>query len=168
MLSVERSRVRRVFDGITLRNVVSWTSMIAGYVKNGLKEEGLAVFNRMKGNYVLGNEVTYGTLVSDLHQGKWLHGGALLQLRDSLKDSSNRLRWTRDFVSPCFSWSYVTCRDQNVVALSLASNGFTGTLSPSITKLKFLVKLVTEQQFIWYFTGLSREQSLLDIGELTP
>ncbi|KAL0696020.1 hypothetical protein Bca4012_063200 [Brassica carinata] len=67
--------------------------------------------------------------------------GALLQLRDSLKDSSNRLRWTRDFVSPCFSWSYVTCRDQNVVALSLASNGFTGTLSPSITKLKFLVKL---------------------------
>ncbi|CAF1707363.1 unnamed protein product, partial [Brassica napus] len=70
-----------------------------------------------------------------------IEGGALLQLRDSLKDSSNRLRWTRDFVSPCFSWSYVTCRDQSVVALSLASNGFTGTLSPSITKLKFLVTL---------------------------
>ncbi|KAL0721343.1 hypothetical protein Bca4012_035942 [Brassica carinata] len=70
-----------------------------------------------------------------------IEGGALLQLRDSLKDSSNRLRWTRDFVSPCFSWSYVTCRDQSVVALSLASNGFAGTLSPSITKLKFLVTL---------------------------
>ncbi|KAL0853782.1 hypothetical protein Bca101_058934 [Brassica carinata] len=52
MLSVERSRVRRVFDGITLRNVVSWTSIIAGYVKNGLNEEGLAVFNWMRGNSV--------------------------------------------------------------------------------------------------------------------
>ncbi|KAG2323692.1 hypothetical protein Bca52824_006420 [Brassica carinata] len=69
-----------------------------------------------------------------------LPGGALLQLRDSLKDSSNHLRWTRDFVSPCFSWSYVPCRDQSVVALSLASNGFTGTLSPFITKLKFLLQ----------------------------
>ncbi|KAL0886729.1 hypothetical protein Bca101_010712 [Brassica carinata] len=52
MLSVKRSRVRRVFDGITLRNVVSWTSIIAGYVKNGLNEEGLAVFNWMRGNSV--------------------------------------------------------------------------------------------------------------------
>ncbi|CAL9244745.1 unnamed protein product [Arabidopsis halleri] len=70
-----------------------------------------------------------------------IEGGALLQLRDSLNDSSNRLKWTRDFVSPCYSWSYVTCRGQSVVALNLASNGFTGTLSPAITKLKFLVTL---------------------------
>lgn len=70
-----------------------------------------------------------------------IEGGALLQLRDSLNDSSNRLKWTRDFVSPCYSWSYVTCRGQSVVALNLASSGFTGTLSPAITKLKFLVTL---------------------------
>ncbi|KAF3597636.1 hypothetical protein DY000_02025106 [Brassica cretica] len=70
----------RVFEGVSLRNVVSWTSMIAGYVKNGLHEEGLAVFNQMRGSSVSGNEVTYGTLVTAcaklgaLHQGKWLHG----------------------------------------------------------------------------------------------
>ncbi|CAH8387525.1 unnamed protein product [Eruca vesicaria subsp. sativa] len=70
----------RVFEGIALRNVVSWTSMIAGFVKNGLCEEGLGVFNKMRGSSVLGNEVTYGTLVTAcgklgvLHQGKWLHG----------------------------------------------------------------------------------------------
>ena len=38
----------RVSDGLNMRNVVSWTSMISGYVKNGLNEEGLVVFNRMR------------------------------------------------------------------------------------------------------------------------
>ncbi|CAE6065262.1 unnamed protein product [Arabidopsis arenosa] len=70
----------KVFEDITLRNVVCWTSMIAGYVKNDLCEEGLVLFNRMKENSVLGNEYTYGTLVMActklcaLHQGKWFHG----------------------------------------------------------------------------------------------
>ncbi|KAK9904535.1 hypothetical protein M0R45_000617 [Rubus argutus] len=43
--------------------------------------------------------------------------------------------------SPCYSWSHVTCRNGNVISLSLASNEFSGTLSPSITKLKFLASL---------------------------
>ncbi|EOA25234.1 hypothetical protein CARUB_v10018547mg [Capsella rubella] len=70
----------KVFEDITLRNVVCWTSMIAGYVKNDLHEEALVMFNRMRENTVLGNEYTYGTLVmactklSALHQGKWFHG----------------------------------------------------------------------------------------------
>ncbi|KAK9950321.1 hypothetical protein M0R45_005818 [Rubus argutus] len=42
---------------------------------------------------------------------------------------------------PCYSWSHVTCRNGNVISLSLASNEFSGTLSPSITKLKFLASL---------------------------
>lgn len=70
----------KVFNDITLKNVVCWTSMIAGYVKNDLYEEGLVLFNRMRENNVLGNEYTFGTLVmactklSALHQGKWFHG----------------------------------------------------------------------------------------------
>ncbi|ESQ32995.1 hypothetical protein EUTSA_v10005367mg, partial [Eutrema salsugineum] len=69
----------RVFDCIPLRNVVCWTSMIAGYVKNDLHEQGLDLFNLMRENSVSGNEVTYGTLVTActklgaLHQGKWFH-----------------------------------------------------------------------------------------------
>ncbi|CAA7039649.1 unnamed protein product [Microthlaspi erraticum] len=70
----------RVFEELTLRNVVSWTSMIAGYVKNDLQREGLCLFNRMREESVSGNEVTYGVLVTActklgaLHQGKWFHG----------------------------------------------------------------------------------------------
>ncbi|KAK4490646.1 hypothetical protein RD792_001337 [Penstemon davidsonii] len=72
-----------------------------------------------------------------------IEGEALIEFRTALNDSKyNRLAdWNYHFVSPCFSWSFVTCTNGNVVSLRLASNGFSGTLSPSITKLKFLVSL---------------------------
>uniref|UniRef100_A0A7N2LHL7 NAC domain-containing protein n=1 Tax=Quercus lobata TaxID=97700 RepID=A0A7N2LHL7_QUELO len=37
-----------VFDEILDRNVVSWTSMIVGYVQNDCLEEGLVLFNRFR------------------------------------------------------------------------------------------------------------------------
>ncbi|RXH74165.1 hypothetical protein DVH24_028886 [Malus domestica] len=71
-----------------------------------------------------------------------VEGEALTDLLTALKDSSGRITdWNDNFVSPCFSWSHVTCRNGNVISLSLASNGFSGTLSPSITKLKDLASL---------------------------
>nr|XP_016482870.1 PREDICTED: probable LRR receptor-like serine/threonine-protein kinase At5g63710 isoform X1 [Nicotiana tabacum] len=71
-----------------------------------------------------------------------VEGHALIDLLRALNDSNNRITdWNIHLVSPCFSWSHVTCRNGNVISLSLASNGFSGTLSPSITKLKFLVSL---------------------------
>lgn len=39
---------REVFDEITDKNVVSWTSMIAGYVQNNCTDEGLILFNQMR------------------------------------------------------------------------------------------------------------------------
>ncbi|VVB03973.1 unnamed protein product [Arabis nemorensis] len=86
----------KVFDGITLRNVVCWTSMIAGYVKNDLYGEGFALFNRMRESSVSGNEYTYGTLMmactklGALHQGKWFHGCLIksgIELRSCLVTS---------------------------------------------------------------------------------
>ncbi|KAG6654198.1 pentatricopeptide repeat-containing protein At2g03380, mitochondrial isoform X1 [Carya illinoinensis] len=71
---------RQVFDEILDRNVVSWTSMIVGYVQNDCPEEGLILFNRMREGLVEGNKFTVGSLVTActdlraLHQGKWLHG----------------------------------------------------------------------------------------------
>ncbi|KAL5714639.1 hypothetical protein ACHQM5_016573 [Ranunculus cassubicifolius] len=74
--------------------------------------------------------------------GPDIEGEALVELLKSLNDSSNMITdWNDNFVSPCFSWSHVTCRNGNVISLSLASKGFSGALSPSITKLKFLASL---------------------------
>ncbi|KAK9950326.1 hypothetical protein M0R45_005822 [Rubus argutus] len=71
-----------------------------------------------------------------------VEGEALIDLLRALNDSNGRITdWNDHFVSPCYSWSHVTCRNGNVISLSLASNEFSGTLSPSITKLKFLASL---------------------------
>ncbi|PHT30887.1 putative LRR receptor-like serine/threonine-protein kinase [Capsicum baccatum] len=71
-----------------------------------------------------------------------VEGHALIELLRSLNDSNNRITdWNINFVSPCFSWSHVTCRNGNVISLSLASNGFSGTLSPSITNMSNLQNL---------------------------
>ncbi|KAL9226171.1 hypothetical protein vseg_002013 [Gypsophila vaccaria] len=76
----EIEAARGVFDEIEDMDVVSWTSLVAGYVQNDCAEEGLSLFNRMRESLVYGNEFTLGSLVTGcgklgaLHQGKWLHG----------------------------------------------------------------------------------------------
>ncbi|KAJ0041089.1 hypothetical protein Pint_27502 [Pistacia integerrima] len=71
-----------------------------------------------------------------------VEGEALMEILRTLNDTGGRITdWNDHFVSPCFSWSHVTCRNGNVMSLMLDSNGFSGKLSPSLTKLKFLVSL---------------------------
>ncbi|KAE9602748.1 hypothetical protein Lal_00049415 [Lupinus albus] len=70
-----------------------------------------------------------------------VEGEALLDLLNYLNDSNNQIDWDSHLVSPCFSWSHVTCRNGHVISLTLASLGFSGTLSPSIAKLNYLVSL---------------------------
>ncbi|KAG4116375.1 hypothetical protein ERO13_D12G165700v2 [Gossypium hirsutum] len=71
---------RKVFGEILYRNVVSWTSMLAGYVQNNCSKEALVLFNRMREAMVESNQFTLGSLVTAcgklgaLHQGKWVHG----------------------------------------------------------------------------------------------
>lgn len=67
---------------------------------------------------------------------------ALMDLLESLNDSNHEITdWNPFLVSPCSGWSHVTCLDGHVAYLSLGSIGFSGTLSPGITKLKFLNSL---------------------------
>lgn len=54
---------RQVFDELTMRDVVSWNSMISGYVTNYLAEKGLDVFREM---LCMGFEVDLATMVSVL------------------------------------------------------------------------------------------------------
>ncbi|CAL1377434.1 unnamed protein product [Linum trigynum] len=71
-----------------------------------------------------------------------VEGEALIKLLKALNDSTGQITdWNYFFVSPCNSWSHVTCRNGSVISLSLGSMGFTGTLSPEITRLRSLVSL---------------------------
>ncbi|CAM0913138.1 unnamed protein product [Alopecurus aequalis] len=74
---------RRVFERTLDRNVVSWTSMLSGCLQNGFAEEGLALFNEMRGEHVLPSEHTMAsvltacTMLGSLHQGRWIHGSVI-------------------------------------------------------------------------------------------
>ncbi|KAL2559447.1 Pentatricopeptide repeat-containing protein [Forsythia ovata] len=76
----EIETAHKVFDGISDRNVVCWTSMIVGFVQNDCAQEGLVLFNRMRDCLLEGNEYTLGSVVTACakvgaaHQGKWVHG----------------------------------------------------------------------------------------------
>ncbi|XP_031281872.1 uncharacterized protein LOC116140368 [Pistacia vera] len=47
-----------------------------------------------------------------------VEGEALMEILRTLNDTGGRITdWNDHFVSPCFSWSHVTCRNGNVMSL---------------------------------------------------
>ncbi|XP_010046143.2 pentatricopeptide repeat-containing protein At3g12770 [Eucalyptus grandis] len=71
---------RRVFDGMTMRNLVSWNAMISGYVQSGFVHEAFELFSQLLKNHC---RFDSGTMVSLIHgcaltenfeSGKMLHG----------------------------------------------------------------------------------------------
>ncbi|XP_021772559.1 probable LRR receptor-like serine/threonine-protein kinase At5g63710 isoform X1 [Chenopodium quinoa] len=71
-----------------------------------------------------------------------IEGEALIDLLKVLNNSNHKITdWNDFYVTPCSGWSHVTCLSGHVTFLSLSSNGFSGTLSPDICKLKFLDSL---------------------------
>ncbi|KAK9048017.1 hypothetical protein SSX86_033021 [Deinandra increscens subsp. villosa] len=78
----ERGRLgcaQKVFDESCERDVVSWTSLINGYVKQGMLDEALGIFELMKGGGVEPNEITMIAVFSacshkgNLELGKYVH-----------------------------------------------------------------------------------------------
>ncbi|KAH9310683.1 hypothetical protein KI387_025718, partial [Taxus chinensis] len=70
---------RKLFDKIKDPNVISWTSMIAGYAQNGNGEEALKLYHKMKQAHLKPNEFTFTSVLSAcatlaaLEQGKEIH-----------------------------------------------------------------------------------------------
>ncbi|KAF9614707.1 hypothetical protein IFM89_019835 [Coptis chinensis] len=69
-----------VFEEMVVRNVVSWTAMIAGYVQNGFYKEGLGVFWDMVASGTQPNAVTLVSVLPACGEleffnlGKLIHG----------------------------------------------------------------------------------------------
>ncbi|XP_057871944.2 pentatricopeptide repeat-containing protein At1g15510, chloroplastic isoform X2 [Cryptomeria japonica] len=72
-----------VFDRMPLRNVVSWTAMIVGYVHNGFVERALETFKKMQLEGVKPNSTTFASIlpacakVGALKQGMGIHQSIL-------------------------------------------------------------------------------------------
>ncbi|KAI4345254.1 hypothetical protein L6164_012393 [Bauhinia variegata] len=71
-----------------------------------------------------------------------IQGDALFALKNSLNDSANQLNdWNPNQVNPC-TWTRVNCdQSSNVISVSLAMMGFTGSLTSKIGALKSLATL---------------------------
>ncbi|XP_057817701.2 pentatricopeptide repeat-containing protein At3g24000, mitochondrial [Cryptomeria japonica] len=80
---------RQVFDKMPQRNLISWTSMIAGYSHNGFEEKALKLYCQMLGSGVEPNEFTCASIVRACamliapEQGKQLHTHVLKLRFDS-------------------------------------------------------------------------------------
>ncbi|XXG62147.1 hypothetical protein AAC387_Pa05g0571 [Persea americana] len=82
----EISDTRRVFDGMCFRTVVSWNSIIFGYVKNSLTDECISLFAQMRGCGFTPDEITIVVLLSvcaelgNLNVGKWVYSQVIVKV----------------------------------------------------------------------------------------
>ena len=76
---------RRVFDGMCFRTVVSWNSILSGYVENSLTDECISLFAQMRGCGFTTDETTTVFLPSacaelgNLNVGKWVHSQVIVK-----------------------------------------------------------------------------------------
>lgn len=63
---------RRVFDQMTERNVITWTSMITGYAQNSCSFQALILFKEMLRLGIRANYVTYTSLLSSFSCSDYL------------------------------------------------------------------------------------------------
>ncbi|KAM7274632.1 hypothetical protein ACFE04_016498 [Oxalis oulophora] len=66
---------RNVFDQMSERNVVSWTSLLVGYSKNGLNQSVLDSFRRMQVEGIKPNPFTFAAVVGALANEKMVEKG---------------------------------------------------------------------------------------------
>ncbi|ONK75879.1 uncharacterized protein A4U43_C03F21540 [Asparagus officinalis] len=55
---------REVFDGMHVRDSVSWNAMISGYASRGLRKEALELFDRMRAEGAEANCITWNTVAN--------------------------------------------------------------------------------------------------------
>ncbi|CAM8888392.1 unnamed protein product [Rhodiola kirilowii] len=68
-----------VFEDLSIKNEVSWNSLIAGYVRKNQAELGLKIFRDMQREDYKATDFTYSSILTacastgSLEQGKWIH-----------------------------------------------------------------------------------------------
>ncbi|MCO5602252.1 hypothetical protein L7F22_056380 [Adiantum nelumboides] len=71
---------RAVFDRLHLRNVITWTTMIASYVDHGLADEALSMFNCVRVEGIEPNAITFLAAMGACAKADYLEEGIRLHL----------------------------------------------------------------------------------------
>ncbi|XP_020532202.1 pentatricopeptide repeat-containing protein At1g19720 isoform X1 [Amborella trichopoda] len=64
----ELSYARKLFDGMTQKDLVSWNSIISGHFKNGNTEEAINLFKQMQVEGIKPGVVTFNIMISSYNQ----------------------------------------------------------------------------------------------------
>ncbi|OMO85746.1 hypothetical protein CCACVL1_10022 [Corchorus capsularis] len=102
---------RIVFNGMSSRNTVTWTSIIAGYARKGLGEDAINLFRVMKRRHIIANKLTVVSilracgLVGDLLMGKEVHARVV----------KNGIQ-TNMYVGSTLVWFYCKCGEYNIAS----------------------------------------------------
>lgn len=98
---------REVFNGMRNRNTVTWTSIIAGYAREGLGEEAINLFRLMKRQRIPANNLT---IVSILRACGSI--GASLTGREVHAQIVKNSCQTNIHIGSTLVWFYCKCRNQ--------------------------------------------------------
>ncbi|KAI5079086.1 hypothetical protein GOP47_0006757 [Adiantum capillus-veneris] len=72
-------KAKKVLEELSVRNVVSWSSLISGYAQHGSGKEALCCFRQLRSEGLSPNAITYActlkacALTQDLHMGERIH-----------------------------------------------------------------------------------------------
>ncbi|KAI5081354.1 hypothetical protein GOP47_0004537, partial [Adiantum capillus-veneris] len=78
-------KAQKVLDELPVRNVGSWSALIAGYVQQGQSEEAVGCFQRMRGEGISPDAITYACILKacgtmqDADMGKSIHDDIVSQ-----------------------------------------------------------------------------------------
>ncbi|KAI3680276.1 hypothetical protein L2E82_50501 [Cichorium intybus] len=146
---IEDSRI--VFDGMRRRNMVTWTSIIAGYARNNLGEEAINLFRVMKRRKIYVNKLTMVSLIRACGTIKALQIGKELHAQILKNNMENNI-----YIASTLVWHYCKCGDysyahnvlqrmrfRDVVSWTAMISGC-ARLGHEIEALEFLKEMVGE------------------------
>lgn len=155
---------RRIFDRMVSRNVISWTTMIAGYMQNSIDREAMKLFAKMTrlgweaDAFACTSVLTSCGSLEALDQGKQVHA---YTIKTNLESDTYVKNGLIDMYAKCVSLtdarrSFDTMVDHNVVSYNAMIEGYS-----SQEKLSEAVDLFCSLRFRSFLPSLLTFVSLL-------
>ncbi|KAL9225234.1 hypothetical protein vseg_001183 [Gypsophila vaccaria] len=176
-------KARKVFDKIRNKDLVSWNSMIIGYIRHGLVTKAADIFREMLRAGLQPDEVTISRIVcsvSSLRIGCQLHGWALRRGLESSLSITNSLivfysshgfldqsRWLFTYIprKDIISWnSIISAHRNDPLALTyfeqMESNGVTPDVITFVNLLSACAKLGLVNEGESFFSMMRRKYGI--------
>ncbi|XP_031105933.1 pentatricopeptide repeat-containing protein At4g18520, chloroplastic-like [Ipomoea triloba] len=118
------ANARKIFDGTRKRNIVTWTSIIAGYARNGLAEEAISLFRIMTRRKIFANNLTMVSvlracgLLRALQTGKEVHARIIKNFPQS-----------NIYIGSSLVWLYCKCGENSMANKVLQGMPFRDVVS---------------------------------------